>query len=764
MTASLITIRRAIISSETAAILLIAAVIALLGRPLNASFSNSLFIVIAIIWQCSIGISVWVRVFKPNRIELVDVLGPALATGAAVTTLGWFAVCRIPWMSPRLFALLTVLAAIDGLLKLRIKFSLSSDQYAPITAILIAVIGLGYHRIALLVLGVGLSLLITLLRISRSVTNNLFVQFKKYTISIIGLTFVSIAFLVQSTVSQNNETGFIPSNDMNFGEAVALGVVPEFKITLSPFTTSFRYHWLSSAWLGVMIRTFKIAPLIGPNLLTPLVVFMSTVCLVFSAVRKFNNSSSKLGTATLTALLIVAGASIGEQFNFAAEASPSNQLGMLWLLLGGYVLLYSLSQTKYSPATIVILFLSGFLIMGTKGPLAFVLIAAVTTHLFYLKLRKLLILHSLMSVIAISMGSIFAYIFIVSDTENGIVFFHPANGVVEYLKFASLLIMLGLTRIPIIVTSGASVGPSIFRPLAVGAILLAPASFFAATYGNVILYFVTGAIALGCFFSGINSDLTIRSKKYLKVILICLSGIVFLYSIIVTILAIYFSALPDSVIDKSSSEFRIELINAQTALALVLALIALISRIKKNLYQGMMSSLLIAIMSATTFGVYLGDSLSPELRKMAISDYGLDGGPDDRDITAQKVIESATWIRGNSENTEIVATNYSNDGVQASKHLVSAITQREVLIDSADHERLIEHSEKFAARIETTMDFVRKQDAFTAKALTDQKVDWFLLKTIDTEIEPNVVCAETKLWKCEFQNSRTLVIRFLKID
>ena len=759
----LASIRRLITSCEFVAFLLIAAALALMGRPLNASVSNSWFIAIAIIWQCSIGLSVWVRVFKPNRIEFVDILGPALATGAAVTALGWFVLCRIPWMSPRLFAFLTIFLAIDGLLKLRIRFSKSFDRNVPITAISIAVVGLGYHRVALLVLGVGFLLLIAFVNISKSRTETLFVQFKKFAIPVIGIAFTCFAFWVQYTASQNNETGFIPSNDMNFGEAVALGVVLETDTTLSPFTTSFRYHWLSSAWIGVMIRTLKLEPFIGPNLLAPLIVFTSTVCLVFSAVSKFNNSRSKSGTATLTALLIIGGASITEQFNFAAEAAPSNQFGILWLLLGGYLVLNFLAQTKYSPRILVCLFLVGFLIMGTKGPLALILIAATATHMIYSGLRGFSIRQSLLSVTVISMGSIIAYTLMVSNSNSGIVFFQPAIGFIEYLKFGSFLIMLGLTRIPIIMTPSTSVSQSTLRPLAVGATLLAPISFISSANGIVILYFVTGAIALGCFFGGISSNLTIRNDKQLKVTLICLSSFVFLYSATTMICAIYFSVLPDDLITgKSSKEFRNELIAIQTTLALALTTITILFGITKKFRNVKMWPLLVATMSATTFGVYLGDSLSPELRQLALTTNGIDGGPDGRVITSQKVIESAMWIKNNSEITDIIATNYSNDGLQALGHLVSVVTQREILIDSADQWTIIEFSKKFPRRIQSTMNFVMKQDASTAKALTDQKVDWFLLKFIGTEINPSLLCAKSKLWKCEFENSETVVVRFLK--
>ena len=148
--------RRLLHSTELVAVSLLIVALVLLGIPFKNSATTSILLVVAILWQCAVGVSIWVRVTKPTRVELVDVLGPGLATGAAFTALGWFALCRISWMSPRLFALLTVVVAIDGLRQLKTRYKNSDERQTPVLAVSIAILGLGYHRIGLLTIGVGL--------------------------------------------------------------------------------------------------------------------------------------------------------------------------------------------------------------------------------------------------------------------------------------------------------------------------------------------------------------------------------------------------------------------------------------------------------------------------------------------------------------------------------------------------------------------------------------------------------------------------------
>jgi len=323
-------------STELAAVSLLIVALVLLGIPLRVSLASSVVLIVAVIWQCAVGISIFTRVLKPTRIELVDILGPCLATGAAFTALGWFALCRISWLTPRLFALSTVLVAIDGVRLLKTRYQKTDERQTPVLAISIAILGLGYHRIGLLALGLGLISLLGIMNFVRPPAGSVTQKFRLFTVPIIGLAITMFAFIAQLIVSNNNAVGFLPDNDIYFGEAIALGVAPDTKLALSPFTTDFRYHWLSHGWLGVLIRTFKFAPFIGPSVLVPEVVLTSTVCIVFSAVKRWRSANTL--AAILTSIFIVAGASGADQLVFATDGTTSNQFGTLWLLLAGYFL------------------------------------------------------------------------------------------------------------------------------------------------------------------------------------------------------------------------------------------------------------------------------------------------------------------------------------------------------------------------------------------------------------------------------------------
>ena len=339
----LITCRRLFASTELVAVSLLIVALVLLGIPLRVSLASSVVLIVAIVWQCAVGISIWARVIKPTRVELVDILGPCLATGAAFTALGWFALCRISWLTPRLFALSTVLVAIDGVRLLKTRYQKSDDQQTPVLAVSIAILGLGYHRIGLLILGVGLLLLLGIMNFVKPSAVLISQKIRLFTLPIIGLVVIIFAFVVQLIISNNNTVGYLPGNDINFGEAIALGVAPDTKLALSPFTPGFRYHWLSHGWLGVLIRSFKLAPYIGPGVLVPVVVLTSTVCIVFSAVKRWRSANTL--TAILTSVFIVAGASSEDQLVFATDGTTSNQFGTLWLLLAGYFLYSFLNQT-----------------------------------------------------------------------------------------------------------------------------------------------------------------------------------------------------------------------------------------------------------------------------------------------------------------------------------------------------------------------------------------------------------------------------------
>ena len=760
--------RRMFASTELAAVSLLVVAVILLGIPLKASLATSVLLIVAVVWQCAVGVSIWVRVIKPTRVELVDILGPGLATGAAFTALGWFALCRISWITPRLFALTTVFVAIDGVRLLKTRYQKSDEPQTPILAVSIAILGLGYHRIGLLVLGLGL---LTVLMITNAVKPFLKISLdksfveklattRKLVIAATGLITVVCAVALQQFISKNNIVGFVPDGDSNFGEAIALGVAPDTHLALSPFNSNFRYHWLSHGWLGVMIRSFKLAPFEGPQILVPLVVVTSTVCLVFSAFRRWRGLGSLV--PTITALLIVAGCSVTDQLVFASDSSTSNLFGTLWLLLGGFYLYYFLNDCKQNQLILVGTFLLGFLTMGSKGPLALILISSVMAHTLFSIYDKKNRRQSIESSVGLIFGAITSYLVLVSNqvTSGGLSFSMPASDISGYLDFIYPLVLLLFTRIPLLFATPHKLAINSNRFLAVGAASMGLCAFLFKTEGSYVIYFAAGAIALGCFFSGLSSDLAIKNSRHFLKIIIGLSSIIFAVTVTYHARRIYFTALPPDFFGKVLVDYEAKLLKLQSYLVFLSVSIFIFELVTKKLSNNRIQITIISVMLATTFGVFISDAASGELRQRAINNNNLNGGPDDSQLVAKAIVKSAKWIHEHSNQNAVVATNYSVES-SGTYFLVSVASQRPVLIESNNFIFPTSFVDDPKTKVKATVEFFNNPNSSSAKALTDQGVQWYLFSTQNAQASSSDLCAENEFWRCEYKNRYSAVIKFL---
>ena len=753
------TCRRLLQSTELATVSLLVVALVLLGIPLKASLTSSFLLLVAVVWQCAVGVSIWVRVIKPTRVELVDILGPGLATGAAFTALGWFALCRISWMTPRLFALSTVLVAIDGVRVLKTRYQNSDELQTPVLAVSIAILGLGYHRIGLLILGVGLLSLLGIMNFVKPSAGLISQKIRLLTVSMVGLAIMICAFVVQLIVSNNNTVGYLPSNDINFGEAIALGMAPDTKLALSPFTPEFRYHWLSHGWLGVLIRSFKLSPFIGPSVLVPVFVLTSTVCIVFSAIKRWRSANTL--TAILTSLFIVAGASSADQLVFATDGSTSNQFGTLWLILAGYFLFSFLNENYKYSVVAVGSFLLGFLVMGTKGPLAIVLILSVGTYTLNLIYTKQLNKKTTLCLTGLLTGSALAYIILVQSHFQSeiLTLITPSMGLINNLTFIFSIASLTITRIPLLFAPNKYQSDLANRTLAIGATLAGLGTFLFRTDDIQIAYFATGAIALATFYSGISSDLVVKTGCKFRKLVFVTGTVIFLTSLYLHVRRIYFSVLPKSIAGEIAGDYSSKLQNFQNFLLVFFIFIIFFALFKSHLRKRIQFGLIVAML-ATTFGLYVGESLSTEIRQQAVGKYDLEGGTDDMSLSARAVVEASRWINIHSKSNDVVATNYSVDS-SGIPYLVSVASQKSVLLESNGFEFSTLFVKDAVTKTKATIDFFEQPNAMNAKALTDIGVDWYLFATTDSQTEPSVLCQESQIWRCEFLNDQSVVIKFL---
>ena len=756
----LITCRRLFASTELVAVSLLIVALILLGIPLRVSLASSVLLIVAVVWQCAVGVSIWVRIIKPTRVELVDILGPCLATGAAFTALGWFAVCRISLITPQIFATLTLPFAIDGLRLLKTRYQKSNERQLPVVAVSIAILGLGYHRIGLLTLGFGLLTLIVVANAVKPAEQTHWSRIKTIVLPIASVGLLIFAFLIQKVLSNYSEVGFLPDSDINFGEAIALGLTSNEKSVLTPFTPDFRYHWLSHGWLGLMIRSLNLAPFIGPYVLVPLVVLTSSVCLVFSAFKRWRGSS--LLTPAITALLIVAGCSVSDQLVFATDMSTSNLFGTLWLLLGGFYLFIFINEDNKSSLVLISSLLIGFLLMGTKGPLAIVLIAAAASHILGSMFEKTYFRRSSFLLVGLIFGSVTAYLVLVKNTftSGGLSLSQPATGIAGYLNFAGFFAVLLLTRIPMLLATTNPTAHLRIKFLISGTAGMMIFAFITKSVGISIVYFATGAIALACFFGGLSIQFSLKNQLHHNKIIIVAASAIFTTSFFWNAKKIYFSVIPSSLSGDLAKDYAEKLLYLQKFLVIAMSCLILFALISRRLENSRLQFAFICLALASTSGVFVAQANSPFLRQLAFDNYNLDGGIEDSRFTNQSIINSATWIKNNSQDGEIVATNYSIDS-QGIPYLVSVASQRPVLIESNNFIFPTLFVDDPETRVIATVEFFNNPNSSSAKALTDQGVQWYLYSIQNDQTSSSDLCAENEIWRCEYKNKYSVAIKFL---
>jgi len=397
--------------------------------------------------------------------------------------------------------------------------------------------------------------------------------------------------------------------------------------------------------------------------------------------------------------------------------------------------------------------------MGTKAPLAIVLISAVVTYTVGLVCKKKLRWNTMLALLGLISGSAFAYLILVqSDYQTqGLTFTMPIASPVAIPSLIFSFVTIAILRIPLLFISNKY--DSDYKNLAIGAAVAGLGTFFFKSEGITIVYFLTGAIALATFYSGISSDLVDKTGCKFKKLVVVAGASIFFISLYLHVRKIYFSVLPKIIAGELAGDYEYKLQTFQNFLVVLFIVILFVTLVKTNRGKRIKFGLIVAML-ATTFGLYIGDSLSTEIRQQAVGKYDLDGGTDDFSLNASGIIEATRWIKTNSKPNDIVATNYSVNGIGI-PYLVSVASQKSVLLESNGFVFSTLFVKNNVAKTKMSADFFAKPNALNAKALTDIGVDWYLFATANSQTKPSVLCVENQIWRCEFFNEQSVVIRFL---
>lgn len=197
--------------------------------------------------------------------------------------------------------------------------------------------------------------------------------------------------------------------------------------------------------------------------------------------------------------------------------------------------------------------------MGTKAPLAIVLISAVVTYTVGLVCKKKLRLNTMLALLGLISGSAFAYLILVQSEyqTQGLTFTMPIASPVAIPSLIFSFVTIAILRIPLLFISNKH--DSDYKNLAIGAAVAGLGTFFFKSEGITIVYFLTGAIALTTFYSGlIANTITHFNYRFKKSVLIGYI-VIFFTSLYRQTKIIYFAVLPKSIAGEIAEFNRAEL-------------------------------------------------------------------------------------------------------------------------------------------------------------------------------------------------------------
>lgn len=175
--------------------------------------------------------------------------------------------------------------------------------------------------------------------------------------------------------------------DMLFFEALANSLA-RFGGLESPFMSGgvVRYHWLSYAWSGQLSVLSGAEPFVGITRVLPLVTLIASAAIVITWTRRLSSFS---WTPTLAGVLLTLGGFTGAVFGGVLTMdSPSQAMGVLWLLGFALVAVEVTLRTAHTRWALVLLFLLSLVLIGGKVSAAAPAVAGVLLMVTVLVLRQ----------------------------------------------------------------------------------------------------------------------------------------------------------------------------------------------------------------------------------------------------------------------------------------------------------------------------------------------------------------------------------------
>ena len=549
---------------------------------------------------------------------------------------------------------------------------------------------------------------------------------------------------------------FTQTDDAVFSESVSYSVS---HFGMSNYAASsgveLRYHWFSLAWSGLVERTTEIRPFGMTLHVVPVISFFVVAMLLISIAKALNVRSNFLFIAPLVLFFSM---SAPYYFYFYFVINTSNVLSLVWVLLSFLVFVHSFNGSiRFGPFLLGLLF---GIVLLSKIPFLVALLTGFFTSFAYVfitnKSRRKLMLAQLCTVGFTS--SLVFFLFLAPhgwENRNYILDWNLLNIAIgsrfrEIIAFSFLLILM-ISRFSLFFRFQRADPRMVFKLFIIGASVSGFIRFIVSGSSSEE-YFLNNALLFGSIGVGLALDdlapLNFHRHNWRIFCLLPLSG--FLCYLTIEIW--------------SKSGFRIGpwwQFNLPLLVPFVIALLLCVVAVaigrglfRFNSIRGVVFLFVVCLIGTNT-GVFLGKTTK-------VAEYFPRGS-----IAADVDLDSLSWLKTNSDSSDIVATNrflcpgVEPCGYDESSFLISAVAHRRVLIEGP---KFVAGGRPYPTwmteRILTSRSFADSPSDYNYRQLLSQGVSWFYL---DTQFLDEVGDVDVNTWNkwasIEYRNSNIIILR-----
>jgi hypothetical protein len=570
-----------------------------------------------------------------------------------------------------------------------------------------------------------------------------------------------IALVGSQVLKSNSNSWWIFSHDQMYLEGFSEAIYrygPNDNMHLVGY--GFPYHWFSLLWSAVITHAANLSPLIALGKILPIVAIMTCINLLWLITRQH---SKLAGYIAVSSFVIGSNAINWTAIRFTN--SPTFLFSLIWFLAFAYVFQLALSSKKFGLDVALALLLMGA--FGGKvthgiiilGGLGLVLVQETAKHRRFSGLLRLLQIYGLLS-----LTTIFVYLLVYRGQSVGgrMLSFSPGElgfqvGV-AYMSSskwiwiaATMAVLIGCSSLFIISLHKASQSESdrILNVFCIGSFLLSlPLTFLLAQDGGSQGYFLLSASVIILIPSSKVLATLMNHRKW-KTFSVS-NVLIFLFCAIFCFSAVHFWDFTPAGIDLYRFGLIFKIFAFMTPV-LVFISIQMIFKGERNL-----SGVLVLFTVFILFGIFhRTSSIDSYFKNFTDSEQSepISGSPNR--------IAALTWLRNNSDENDIVATNrFCIPGVKPCDmkwYLVSAISKRRMLVEGA-REPVLDPGALVEEKISASIEFGQSPSKQSYDFLRNFNTQWFVVDASMSNLNPT--------WEpyasVEFENAEMKILRLKK--